>query len=343
MGLDEKSGICLGKWPRGDKNLITDVWGVTVGHTTLNDGPVKTGVTAILPHPGDLFHEKLMAGVCVINGFGKSVGLVQIDELGTLEAPIIMTNTLSVGTALTASVKYMMKQNPDIGGKAGTVNCVVTECNDGVLNDIRGLHITEDHVFQAIANASDTFEEGSFGSGTGMCCLGVKGGIGSSSRKVRMDEKDYIVGSIVMSNFGADDNLRVGDRFLGPKIDAFIKNEKKKKDQGSIIIVIATDAPLSDRQLRRLAKRSMISLGRVGSYCGNGSGDIAIAFSTANRLPHYSQRYFLDVTIAHDDLLDELFEACTEAVEEAIISSLYHAETTRGFQKRIRYNMRRFL
>ena len=241
MGLNKESGIALGKWPKGERNLITDVPGVKVGHVTLNDGDIKTGVTAIIPHEGDLFHDKLMAGVSVINGFGKSVGLVQIDELGTLESPIIMTNTLSVGTALTASVKYMLEKNPDIGVETGTVNCVVTECNDGSLNDIRGLHVKEEHVFEALANASDIFEEGVVGSGTGMTCLGVKGGIGSASRIVKMDGIDYTVGSIVMSNFGQDDNLRIGDNFLGPQIDAYIKSQEPKKDKGSIIIVIATD------------------------------------------------------------------------------------------------------
>ena len=284
-----------------------------------------------------------MAGVSVINGFGKSVGLVQIDELGTLESPIIMTNTLSVGTALTASVKYMLEKNPDIGVETGTVNCVVTECNDGSLNDIRGLHVKEEHVFEALANASDIFEEGVVGSGTGMTCLGVKGGIGSASRVVKMDGVDYTVGSIVMSNFGQDDNLRIGDNFLGPQIDAYIKSQEPKKDKGSIIIVIATDAPLSDRQLRRVAKRAMISLGRVGSYSGNGSGDIAIAFSTGNHLPHYSDKYILDVKMAHDDLLDELFEASVEATEEAIISSLYHADTTHGIRGKVKYGLKQFL
>ncbi|MBQ8589618.1 MAG: P1 family peptidase [Firmicutes bacterium] len=343
MGLNKESGIALGKWPKGERNLITDVPGVKVGHVTLNDGDIKTGVTAIIPHEGDLFHDKLMAGVSVINGFGKSVGLVQIDELGTLESPIIMTNTLSVGTALTASVKYMLEKNPDIGVETGTVNCVVTECNDGSLNDIRGLHVKEEHVFEALANASDIFEEGVVGSGTGMTCLGVKGGIGSASRVVKMDGVDYTVGSIVMSNFGQDDNLRIGDNFLGPQIDAYIKSQEPKKDKGSIIIVIATDAPLSDRQLRRVAKRAMISLGRVGSYSGNGSGDIAIAFSTGNHLPHYSDKYILDVKMAHDDLLDELFEASVEATEEAIISSLYHADTTHGIRGKVKYGLKQFL
>lgn len=343
MGLNKESGISLGKWPKGKRNLITDVPGVKVGQVTLNDGDIKTGVTAIIPHEGDLFHEKLMAGAAVINGFGKSAGLVQIDELGTLETPIIMTNTLSVGTALTASVKYMLSKNPDIGVETGTVNCVVTECNDGVLNDIRGLHVTEDHVFQALENASDFFEEGAVGSGTGMCCLGVKGGIGSSSRTFPLDGKDYTIGAIVMSNFGSDDNLRIGDNFIGPKIDAFLKNEAGKKDKGSIIIIIATDAPLSDRQLRRVAKRAMISLGRVGSFSGNGSGDIAIAFSTANRLPHYSDKAVLEVKVLHDDAIDDLFEAGVEAVEEAIISSLYHAETTEGVRGNKKYGLKTFL
>ena len=189
MGIPEGSLELHSKWKHGPRNLITDVPGVKVGQVTLRQGEINTGVTAILPHERNLFQEKVMAGAAVINGFGKSAGLVQVEELGTIESPIILTNTLSVGTALTAMVKYMMAQNPDIGVETGTVNCLVTECNDGRLNDIRGLHVTEEHVLQAVKSAAEDFEEGAVGGGTGMVCLGLKGGIGSSSRQFEADGK----------------------------------------------------------------------------------------------------------------------------------------------------------
>ena len=329
MGIPEgKLGISF-KWKSGPRNLITDVPGVKVGHATIRHGEVNTGVTAILPHERNLFQEKVMAGAAVINGFGKSAGLVQIEELGTIESPIILTNTLSTGTALTAIVKYMMAQNPDIGVKTGTVNCLVTECNDGRLNDIRGLHVTEEHVLQAVENAAADFEEGAVGGGTGMVCLGLKGGIGSASRQLEADGRTYTTGALVMSNFGAAGNLVIGGR----RIDTRKCNEecgREFRDSGSIIIIIGTDVPLNERQLKRVAKRAMISLGRVGSYCGNGSGDIAIAFTTANNQPHYSDRNIWDTKMFYDENIDCVFEAAVEAVEEAIISSLYHAKTTVG-------------
>lgn len=340
MGLPQNSGLEIySRRDRGARNLITDVPGVKVGQVTIQHGEVNTGVTAILPHGGNLFQEKVMAGVSVINGFGKSAGLVQIEELGTIESPIILTNTLSTGTALTAMVKYMMAQNPDIGVSTGTVNCIVTECNDGRLNDIRGLHIREDDVLQAVESASEDFAEGAAGGGTGMVCLGLKGGIGSSSRTLEVDGRTYTVGALVMSNFGEAGNLVIGGRH----IDTRKCSEDCKKDTGSIIIVIATDVPLSERQLKRVAKRSMIALGRVGSYCGNGSGDIAIAFTTANRQPHYSSRNILDTKMFYDENIDCVFEAAVEAVEESILSSLYHAETTTGVRGNTYIGLREFL
>ena len=340
MGLPQNSGLEIySKRDRGARNLITDVPGVKVGQVTIQHGEVNTGVTAVLPHGGNLFQEKVMAGVSVINGFGKSAGLVQIEELGTIESPIILTNTLSTGTALTAMVKYMMAQNPDIGVSTGTVNCVVTECNDGRLNDIRGLHVREDDVLQAVESASEDFAEGAEGGGTGMVCLGLKGGIGSSSRTLQIDGQLYTVGALVMSNFGEAGNLVIGGRH----IDTRKCSEGCKKDTGSIIIVIATDVPLSERQLKRVAKRSMIALGRVGSYCGNGSGDIAIAFTTANRQPHYSSRNILDTKMFYDENIDCVFEAAVEAVEESILSSLYHAETTTGVRGSTYIGLREFL
>ena len=329
MGIPEGSLELHSRWKRGPRNLITDVPGVKVGQVTIRHGEVNTGVTAVLPHERNLFQEKVMAGTAVINGFGKSAGLVQIEELGTIESPIILTNTLSTGTALTAMVKYMLAQNPDIGVKTGTVNCLVTECNDGRLNDIRGLHVTEEHVLQAVENAAADFEEGAVGGGTGMVCLGLKGGIGSASRQLEVDGKCYTTGALVMTNFGAAGNLVIGGRH----IDTRKCNEacgREFRDSGSVIIIIGTDVPLNERQLKRLAKRAMISLGRVGSYCGNGSGDIAIAFTTANNQPHYSDQNIWDMKMFYDENIDWVFESTVEAVEEAVISSLYHAKTTVG-------------
>ena len=339
MGLPENSGFDLhAKWPRGERDLITDVPGVKVGHVTLKEGDVHTGVTAVLPHGGNCFQDKVMAGVSVINGFGKSVGLIQIQELGTIETPILLTNTLSVGTACQELTRYMLEGNPDIGVTTGTVNCVVTECNDGRLNDIRGLHVRPEHVREALANASEDFEEGAVGGGTGMVCLGLKGGIGSASRRVEVDGQTYTVGALVMSNFGAPGNL-----IIGGKHDDTNLGRDERKDEGSIIMLLATDIPLNERQLSRLAKRSMVALGRVGSYCGNGSGDIAIAFTTANRLPHYSEKNILETKMFYDENIDRVFESAVEAVEEAIISSLYHAETTTGIRGNCYLGLRDFV
>lgn len=339
MGLPENSGFDLhAKWPRGERDLITDVPGVKVGHVTLKEGDIHTGVTAVLPHGGNCFQDKVMAGVSVINGFGKSVGLIQIQELGTIETPILLTNTLSVGTACQELTRYMLEGNPDIGVTTGTVNCVVTECNDGRLNDIRGLHVRPEHIRQALESAGEDFEEGAVGGGTGMVCLGLKGGIGSASRRVDVDGQPYTVGALVMSNFGAPGNLIIGGKHYDTNL-----GREERKDEGSIIMLLATDIPLNERQLSRLAKRSMVALGRVGSYCGNGSGDIAIAFTTANCLPHYSQKNILDTRMFYDENIDRVFVAGVEAVEEAIISSLYHAETTTGVRGNCYLGLRDFV
>ncbi|MDO4976991.1 MAG: P1 family peptidase [Eubacteriales bacterium] len=382
MGLPENCGLELySRFQKGQKNLISDVPGVVVGHVTRREGDVNTGVTAILPHGGNLFHEKVMAGVEVLNGFGKSMGLIQVKELGTIETPIIMTNTLSVGTAFTGLCRYMLEQNPEIGVTTGTVNCLVTECNDGYLNDIRGLHVREEDIPQAIRNASPDFEEGAVGSGTGMSCLGLKGGIGSASRKLEIEGETYHIGALVMTNFGAPGHLVIGGvhydtrtvkkkdikRLVkqrmasisfeeekkaereaekeAEKMDRFSESAKsqgenrkeileegivQEQDKGSIIMIIGTDIPLSERQLTRVAKRSAIALGRCGSYMGNGSGDIAISFTTANRIPHEPEQSILTMKMFSDDEISKVFEASVEAVEESIISSLWHAESFIG-------------
>lgn len=339
MGLDKSLDIAIGSLKKGKRNLITDVKGVKVGHVTLNDGNIKTGVTAVLPHGGNIFKEKVMASSCVINGFGKSMGILQIEELGTIETPIIMTNTLSVGTAATSLVKYMLEQNEDIGSTTGTVNCVVTECNDGRLNDIRGLHVKEEHVLEAINNAIEDFEEGAVGSGTGMVCFSIKGGIGSSSRIVELDNKEYTLGAIVMSNFGSLKDLMIS----GDKVGERIYNQQMEKDKGSIIMIIATDIPLSERQLKRVSKRAVIGLGRTGSHMGNGSGDICISFTTANIIKHYSDTNIVSMKMLDDEAIDQVFRAAAEAVEESIISSLYHAETTVGVNGNTRKSLKDLL
>ena len=349
MGLPKDSGFELhAKWPSGKKNLITDVPGVKVGQVTLLDPEhdIHTGVTVVIPHEGDIFHDKVMAGASVINGFGKSTGLIQIEELGSLETPIVMTNTLNVGTAYDALTEYMLEKNEDIGTETGTVNCVVTECNDGRVNDIRGMHVKKEHVRKAISEASEVFSEGCVGAGTGMVCLGLKGGIGSASKTVSVDGAEYVIGALCMSNFGSAGNLVIGGKHYDTSVYENRRKEAEedqKKDRGSIIMLIATDIPLNERQLKRTAKRAMISLGRVGSYSGNGSGDIALAFTTANRLSHYSDKKILDTKMFYDEDIDIVFEAAAEAVEEAIVSSLYHAETTYGIRGSYYMGLRDFV
>lgn len=332
MGLPENSGIKLtNRYEKGPENLITDVPGVAVGHRTLEDDSrhIHTGVTAILPHRGNLFREKVTAGVAVINGFGKSAGLIQAKELGSIETPIIMTNTFSVGTAVNALTKYMLARNEDIGVTTCTVNSLVTECNDGELNDIRGMHVTEEDVFSALENAAESFEEGPVGAGTGMICMGLKGGIGSASRRLQLDDEVFTIGALVLSNFGEAGNLRIdGDRIK------HVSGEAGDGDKGSVIILIGTDIPLESRQLERMAKRSAASLGRVGSFMGTGSGDIAIAFSTGNIIPHYPEKSFIRFRTVSENRMDRIFEATVETVEEAVISSLYHGRTVTGIRNR---------
>lgn len=354
MGLPKDCGLELHhKWKSGKLNKITDVKGLKVASVTIQDNEINTGVTAILPHEGNIFRSKVVAGASVLNGFGKSLGIVQLKELGNIETPIIMTNTLSVGEAATALTKYCLEQNEDIGVSTGTVNPLVTECNDGRLNDIRGLHVREEHVREALRLAeegSPDFEEGAVGAGTGMCCLGFKGGIGSASRCVELDGSEYTIGALVLSNFGEEGNLVIGGSRYGsellPKVKERLKSDidgSLAKDKGSIIMLIATDIPLSSRQLERVANRAAIALGRTGSYMGNGSGDIAIAFSTANRMPHYSEQSLLEMKVIHEDAIDKVFEPAVEALEESIISSLYHAKTTLGVRGKLVYGLREFI
>ncbi|WP_177163508.1 P1 family peptidase [uncultured Fusobacterium sp.] len=339
MGI-ENIKLKIGKLQKGKNNLITDVKGVKIGHKTLDNGNIKTGVTAIIPHSDNIFREKLICSSYVINGFGKSIGLVQINELGTLETPIILTNTLSVGTCSTALVKYMLKENEDIGATTGTVNPVVCECNDGYLNDIRGLHVKEEDVFDAIENAEINFKEGNIGAGTGMSCYQLKGGIGSASRVLKLDDKEYTIGSLVLSNFGLKEDLLVDGIKVGEKI---LEKESEELEKGSIIIILATDIPMNERQLKRIAKRVPIGLARTGSHIGNGSGDIVIAFSTANRIKHYEDRDIVSIKIINENIIDKVFRGVIECVEEAVISSLLHSEKTIGTSEHKRESLKKYI
>ena len=331
------------KLEKGSLNLITDVPGVKVGHVTLEDTDVKTGVTAILPHQGNLFKQKVTAASYVMNGFGKSIGLVQIDELGTLETPIILTNTLSVGDASRGLIQYMLEQNADIGRTAGSVNPVICECNDGYLNDIRKMSVKPQHVTEAIEMSSVVFEQGAVGAGKGMVCYGLKGGIGSASRQITFEGKTFILGMLVLTNFGRLETLVIDGNRVGEKIYNYLElkqsetdmlRQSQKPEQGSMIAVLATDVPLSDRQLKRLLKRIPAGMAHTGSYFGNGSGDIFIGFSTSNIVAHEAKDAFVNLTTIHENQIDTLFQAVIETTEESILKSLLYADTTMGREGR---------
>jgi D-aminopeptidase len=328
-------GKSIGNYKTGEYNSITDVEGVKVGHCTLredrDDTTIRSGVTAILPHSGNLFREKVFANSHVINGFGKTAGTIQINELGLLESPIMLTNTLSVGDVLQGTVQYMLEKTPEIGDTAGTVNAVVGECNDSYLNDIRGLHVGPEHVKKAIESAkSGVVEEGCVGAGTGMLCLGFKGGVGTSSRIHPFGQEKYTVGALVVTNFGQRKDLRIPT--------AAQETSEKQLPDGSIMIILATDAPLNERQLERLAKRASFGLSRTGSYASHGSGDIVIAFSTAHKIPHKpsSNENTMSYNFLREDgeHISKLFEMTADTVEEAIWNSLCKAETTTGREGR---------
>ncbi|MBA2173740.1 P1 family peptidase [Halobacillus locisalis] len=322
--------ISIGELEPGTRNSITDVDGVTVGHVTLSDGDIQTGVTAIHPHQGDTFQEKLIASSHVINGFGKTVGTVQLKELGLLETPIVLTNTLNVGTATEACVEYMLEQNPEIGRTTGTVNPLVGECNDMLLNDIRGQFVTKEHVHEALRNASETFEEGSVGAGRGMLCYSLKGGIGTSSRIVGLDHGSYTLGALVLSNFGILRDLTIQGRPIGKELKEALLDSWEEKDKGSIMVIIATDLPVSERQLNRIIKRSVTGLSRTGSIITHGSGEMVVGFSTATTIPHQKPKSPIVIPTLHEEDLDVAFRAVGEATEEAVLNSLVTATEVTG-------------
>lgn len=320
-------GVMIGRMEPGPRNSITDVPGVLVGNVTLCSEEVHTGVTAILPHAGNMYEDKVPAACAVFNGYGKSTGLMQIEEVGTIETPIVLTNTLSVGCAANALVEYMLERNPEICLKLPTVNPVVCECNDGYLSDIRGLHIHREHVFEAIKVAQEEFEEGAVGAGAGMSCFGLKGGIGTASRRVGLGES-YTLGVLALTNFGLLADLMIAGIPAGKIISEGQATEEAEK--GSVIVVIATDIPLSSRQLKRIARRASIGIARTGGYMGHGSGELAVAFSTANRVPQTAKSDFRSVTVLSEEKIDTVFRAVVESVEEAVLNSMICAAPTSG-------------
>ena len=324
-------GVKIGVMETGKLNSITDVAGVKIGHTTLIKGDsIRTGVTAILPYDGNIFQQKVPAAVFVGNGFGKLAGSTQLNELGNLETPIILTNTLNVSTAMDALVDYTLHQKEN--ENVASVNSVVGETNDGFLNDIRGRHVMKEDVLSAIKNANDGMvEEGVVGAGTGTVCFGYKGGIGTSSRKLPKSLGGYTVGVLVQTNFGGV--LQIDGVPIGKELGKFsFNNQLLNNVDGSCMIIVATDAPIDHRNLLRLAKRAMLGLGKTGGIESNGSGDYVIAFSTDSnsRIPYSSEQKVIKIPVLQNEDISPLFMAAIEATEEAIINSLFAAKTVTG-------------
>ncbi|KVP94437.1 aminopeptidase [Burkholderia ubonensis] len=326
--------------PAGPRGTIADVPGVTVGHCTLDAGAVQTGVTVVKPHAGDAYRSKAPAGAAVINGFGKSVGLVQVDELGVLDTPIALTNTFGVGAVAHAQIRAAIAANPRIGRDWPTVNPLVFECNDGYLNDLHAFAVGASHYDDACRAATRDVVRGAVGAGRGMSCFDLKGGIGSASRIAAAAGRSYTVGALVLANFGRLPMLTLDGVPVGRIVTACAAAEQAAPpEQGSIIMLLATDAPLDARQLARLARRAAAGLARTGSVYGHGSGDIALAFSTAYTIAHDAQFVTLPALLA-DSMLDSLFQAAAESVEHAIVDALLQAVTVTGRDAHVRQALR---
>lgn len=334
-------GLKIGSLPPGPLNAISDVPGVLVGQSTIIEGegilipgkgPIRTGVTAILPHDGNLFAEPVVGAVHIINGYGKAVGLAQLMELGRIETPILLTNTLNVGIVEDAVTQYMIEINPQAGITKTTPNPIVAECHDGYLNDAQGRHVRQSHVLEAIQKASTMVEEGCVGVGTGMMAYGYKSGVGTASRVLPEKQGGYYVGCLAVPNCG-----RKGDLILnGTPIKKLLSqslssiDDSHRVEGGSIIVIIATNAPLSSRQLGRMARRAVIGIGRTGSVVSHGSGDFVIAFSTAYRELDEPSKVTVKRTQLRERLLTAYFGATVEITEEAIVNALCMATKMKG-------------
>ena len=335
-------GFSIGRFPIGPWNAITDVGGVRVGHTTLIEGegpldvghgPVRTGVTAVLPN-ADIFGQRTVAGSFVLNGAGEVSGLTQVQEWGLLETPILLTNTMSVGKVSDAVVKWMTKRWPKIGNEEDVVIPLVGECDDSWLNDAVGRHVRSEHVYKAIVEAAGgPVAEGSVGAGTGLITCDFKAGIGTSSRRVAIEGTVYTVGLLVQSNFGVMRSLRVDGAPIGEVLQPdYLKlaEPRRERNAGSIITIVATDAPLLSPQLVRVCKRAALGIGRIGSFAAHGSGEIVVAFSTANIVPRAATRMTATLDVLLDEACDPLYEAVVECTEEAIVNALCMADEMRG-------------
>ncbi len=321
-------GIHIGVLKPGTNNAITDVAGVKVGHTTLNEGEhVRTGVTVIIPHDKNIFQNKVPAAICVGNGFGKLAGSTQVEELGNIETPIVLSNTMSIAPGLDGLIDYTLsfEENKDVR----SVNGMVGETNDGELNNIQGRHVKKEHVLQAIKNAKGgKVEEGSVGAGTGTICFGFKGGIGTASRVLPKDLGGYTIGVLAQTNFGGV--LQIDGVPVGEELGQYAyKNSIEGSVDGSCMMVVATDAPLDTRNLKRMAKRAIMGLAKTGGIASNGSGDYVIAFSTneAIRVLYNPKEKVMSSSYLHNDYMSPLFMATIEATEEAIINSLFAAKS----------------
>ncbi len=333
-------GWIIGSMEPGKINKISDVPGVKVGHFTIDTERHKTGVTVINPVEDNIFLNKVTASAYVLNGFGKSLGLVQVQELGTLETPIALTNTLNVGLVHDALVQYTIDQCNAEGFAVRSVNPVVCECNDAGLNDIRERAVHAQHVEYALKSACFDFEEGDIGGGKGMACYGFKGGIGSASRLIPLDGKVYTLGILVQANYGRTEDLTICGKPIGKQVP---KDWGTKADLGSIIVILATDLPLCSRQLGRVIKRAGLGMARLGSIMGHGSGEIVVGFSTANRFSHLEEKYELTQRIMREDLLDIPFHAAAECCEEAIVNALLSADAVQGYNGERKSSLRQWL
>ena len=322
-------GITIGELTPGARNKITDVPGVTVGHVTLDDEYHKTGITVVIPAPGNLFADKLTAASYIVNGYGKTCGTVQIDELGTLETPIALTGTLNVGRVADALVTYTLDQCARDGLICTSVNPVVGETNDGELNRSSDRPMGYAELMTAIGSASSDFDEGDVGAGKGTHCLGCKGGIGSASRTFTVGDKTYTLGALVQTNFGRGEDLTIDGFKAGQLIRRLTEEIRKPEDKGSCMIIIATDLPLSELQLRRVLRHAVVGLARTGSFVGHGSGDVVLGFTTANRHSH-DDGGLRQMQAVNDDFIDLAFRACAESVEEAVLNSLCCADRVTG-------------
>ena len=335
-------GYTIGTMTPGPLNRISDVPGVTVGHATIATESHNTGVTVVMPCPDNPFTRKLPCASFVLNGFGKTLGLVQIDELGTLETPIALTNTLNVGLVHDALVEYMVRRCEAENVPLRSVNPVVCECNDASLSDIRHRAVKQAHVFAAIDAARADFDEGAVGCGRGTTCHGLKGGVGSASRVMRLNGRQYTLGILTQTNHGRLADFTIEGERTGARIHEQLRDNPP--DKGSCIMILATDLPLSDRQLRRVIKRCSVGLARLGSFIGHGSGEVFIGFSTANRIaPDSDPRDVIPCEILNEDRIDTAFRAAAECAEEAVLNSMAAAEDVTGPGGVTRLALSRFL